>query len=68
MHRLSLCLSSSPMCHCLCHCLCVIVCVNVCVTACVTVNRTAVNAQSGVKTQLGGVFTGLFFCVTQIKS
>lgn len=40
--------------HCSCHHLCH------CVTICVTVYRTAVNAQSGVRTQLGGVFTGLF--------
>ena len=33
--------------------------ITVCVTVCA--HRTAVNATSGVKTQLGGVFTGLFF-------
>ena len=42
---------SVSLCHHLCHC----------VTICITVYRTAVNAQSGVRTQLGGVFTGLFF-------
>ena len=39
----------------------------ICVTVCVTVaHRTAVNAQSGVKTQLGGVFTGLCFVLHKI--
>ena len=47
----------------------VIICVTDCVTVYVNVaHRTAVNAQSGVKTQLGGVFTGLFLYYMFISS